>query len=176
MSVMEALRGLGTGRRGMQRGMLGAPPTCAEGKWGAVRNRFSGQSGVATLEVLISSVIVGVAVVGVALMFATGQAYITAEGDNRVGLFLAQQGIERLRAGGYTALAVAEITENPVLNHPGYIRISSVACVDRDNYDSTPVSCAGATSPAKRIKVTVQTALSNPMATPVTLQSVLASP
>lgn len=183
MTLTGALVGLGTSRRGRKRGMLWTPTTCAGGTWSTARTRFSRQSGSVILEVLISSVIVGVAVVGVALMFATGQAYITAEGDNRVALFLAQQKIEQLRALGYTALAVTDNSvteppataapEDPVPNHPGYIRTWSVACVDQNDYTSR-VACAGATSPAKRIRVTVQTSLPNPRATPVTLQSVLA--
>lgn len=186
MSVTEALLGPGTGRTGTPRGMLGTPPTCAEGTWGAVRHRFAGQSGVALLEVLVSSMIVSIAVVGVALMFATGQAYITAEGDNRVALFLAQQKIEQLRALSYAGLNTGTGSEDPVCNYPtpppdplpecaypGYKRTWSVVCVERDNYNLT-VACS-ATSPGKKIMVTVQTSPLDPRSTPVTLQSVLAN-
>ena len=138
----------------------------------------------ALLEVLISSVIVGIAVVGVGLMFAIGQAYITAEGDNRVTLFLAQQKIEQLRTLGYTALTVTDNSateppatatpEDPVPNYPGYSRTWSVACVGQNDYTSR-IACSGATCPAKRITVTVQTSPLGPKSTPVTLQSVLAS-
>jgi len=159
------------------------PPIGAVGIWGAVCHRCAGQAGIVLLEVLISSVIVGIAVVGVGLMFATGQAYITSEGANRVALFLAQQKIEQLRALSYTGLTVTDSTtaeppatatpEDPVPSYPGYSRTWSVACVAQTDY-TLRVTCSTA-SAAKRIRVTVQTSPFDTRSTPITLQAVLAS-
>src|SRR6266511_1546051 len=55
-------------------------------------------SGITLIEVLIASLIVGIGAIGLALMFAHGQAFIAGEGDNRVAVYLAQQKIEEVRA------------------------------------------------------------------------------
>src|SRR5262245_55442504 len=60
--------------------------------------------GVTLVEALIAAVVVGIAAVGVALMLGNGQAFISAEGDNRVAVFLAQQRIEQVRAYSYAGL------------------------------------------------------------------------
>src|SRR5205809_55886 len=60
-----------------------------------------GSSGATLIEVLIGGVLVAIAAVGTALMFSSGQAFIASEGDNRVALQIAQERIERVRAGGF---------------------------------------------------------------------------
>ncbi len=63
-----------------------------------------GDTGVIMLEVLTAGVILAIAVIGLAVMFSWGQAFVVAQGDDRVALYLAQQRIESLRASGYTAV------------------------------------------------------------------------
>jgi hypothetical protein len=57
-----------------------------------------GEAGGMLLEVLITGVVLGIAAIGVAMMFSLGATWVTAKGDDRVGLWLAQQKIEQLRA------------------------------------------------------------------------------
>ena len=167
----------------MPRSLESPPFICILGKWNVAHNHWVGQLGFSLVEVLAGAVIVGIALVGLALMFSKGQAFVTSEGDNRVALFLAQQKIEQLRIVGYDSLAVTDTAaactttatpENPVPNHPGYKRTWSVCCVDRDNYAS-PMACSEATSPGKKITVTVETLPTISLVTLVTLQAVLAS-
>jgi Tfp pilus assembly protein PilV len=148
------------------------------------------EAGVTIVEIMVSAFIVGISAVGVALMFSTGQAYVQAEGDNRVSLFLGQQKLEQLRVRGYAALAVtdtsaaeppATASETLNLTPPGsivpqqYTRTWSVAGVNQDNY-TTREACPGSVCPgAKRIRVTVQTSPVDPKATDITLESVLAN-
>jgi Tfp pilus assembly protein PilV len=156
------------------------------------------EAGVTIVEIMVSAFIVGISAVGVALMFSTGQAYVQAEGDNRVSLFLGQQKLEQLRVRGYAALAVTDTSaaEPPAtatetldltagLGTPlppcsasslaCYTRTWSVAGVNQDNY-TTREACPGSVCPgAKRIRVTVQTSPVDPKATDITLESVLAN-
>jgi len=66
--------------------------------------------------------VVGIAAIGLALMFAHGQAFIAGEGDNRVAVYLAQQKIERCRAQGFASpptpatLAAAPVTTSQQLD------------------------------------------------------------
>ena len=150
------------------------------------RRLLGGEAGLSIVEVLVAAFIVGIAGVGVALMFGTGQAYIQAEGDNRVATFLAQQKIEQLRAQGYTGLAVTDATTTVppatatetvdltvASNIPTqYSRTWSIVCVSRDDY-SVREACA--TTSAKKISMTVQTSPVDPKATAVTLESALSS-
>jgi len=100
-----------------------------------------GSSGASLLEVLIGGALVAIAAVGTALMFSSGQAFIQSEGDNRVALQIAQERIERVRAGGFGSTVccnaglfpgVCDGREEPACpntltawatdstNHPGY--------------------------------------------------------
>ncbi len=63
-----------------------------------------GALGCSLLEVLVASAVVGIAALGVALMFSTAGSWVEAEGEDRAGLGLAQQKIEMLRAAGFAAL------------------------------------------------------------------------
>src|SRR6185436_18951967 len=96
------------------------------------------QRGFMLIEVLMGALIVGIAAVGVALMLATGGAYIDAEGENSVALGLAKQRIEQIRAMGHPAILatwtpprifpVNHINEATIPNHPGYRRITELFC------------------------------------------------
>ena len=60
-----------------------------------------GNAGLGIIEVLAVTVIVGIAVIGVALMFGKGSAWVSATGVDRVAAGLAQQRIEQIRACGW---------------------------------------------------------------------------
>jgi prepilin-type N-terminal cleavage/methylation domain-containing protein len=61
-------------------------------------------SGFTLLEVIIAAAIVGIAAIGVVLMFVFGQTFVHAQADNRVALGLAQEKVEQLRACGFESL------------------------------------------------------------------------
>jgi len=64
------------------------------------------QRGFSLLEVIVTAFVVGVAAVGIALMFSFGNTWVVAKGDNRVGLSLAQQKIEQLKAMPFQCVPV----------------------------------------------------------------------
>ncbi len=92
---------------------------CRPNRW-----RFGGNGGVALLEVLTTSVILLIAMIGLALMLSMGSSFVRAEGGERVALFLAQQRMEELRAIGL-ARATAEL-ERPVPGFPGFVRTTTI--------------------------------------------------
>lgn len=53
------------------------------------------------IEVLVATLIVGIAAVGTIFMFSAGQATTAAVGQDRVALYLAQQRIEQVRSTGF---------------------------------------------------------------------------
>ena len=65
-----------------------------------LRSMLRGTAGLGIIEVLAVTVIVGIAVIGVALMFGKGSAWVSATGADRVAAGLAQQRIEQIRAFG----------------------------------------------------------------------------
>ena len=68
-----------------------------------LRSPLRGTAGLGLVEVLAVTVIVGIAVIGVALMFGKGSAWVSATGADRVAAGLAQQRIEQIRASGWAA-------------------------------------------------------------------------
>ncbi len=108
------------------------------------------QKGLALIEVLVGSVIVAITGVGLALMFSSGQLLISAEGDNRVSLFLAQQRLEQLRGLGGGLVPADATSETLNLTPPGsnvtktYTRKWMVLCMLTDNYLQTPEGCTPA--------------------------------
>ena len=64
------------------------PPTSRIGR---AARLLADAAGIALIEVLMCSMVLGIGVIGLALMFAAGQGFIRAEGDNRVALFLPHQ-------------------------------------------------------------------------------------
>ena len=98
---------------------------------------LGGQRGIALLEVLVSSVILTIAILGLALMFSFGASYIAAEGGERIAVFLAQQRMEELRAIGL-ARATAE-AERAVPGFTGFLRTTTiVGGVDADGSGEVP--------------------------------------
>ena len=63
-----------------------------------LRSTLRGTAGLSLVEVLAVTMIVGIAVIGVALMFGKGSAWVSATGADRVAAGLAQQRIEQIRA------------------------------------------------------------------------------
>ncbi len=62
------------------------------------RREWTGQGGIALLEVLVASIILGIAAIGVSLMLSRAQSSVVGQGDRYVALYLAQQKIEKLTA------------------------------------------------------------------------------
>ncbi len=117
--------------------------------------------GVSIVEVLIAALLLGIASAGVAVMFASGQALIVGEGDNRVALALARQAVEQVRASGFGPTAGTDPREEPTFNsiaygttHPGYERRITIEAVCPNNF--MPGCPLPATIEAKLITVTVR--------------------
>jgi len=99
--------------------------------------RLGDEDGIALLEVLTASVVLSIAMLGLALLFSMGSSYVAAEGGERVALFLAQQRMEELRAIGL-ARAVTE-AEGPVPGFPGFLRSTTIAAgTDQDGGGDIP--------------------------------------
>lgn len=123
-------------------------------------------SGITLLEVVISSLVVGIGAVALALMFARGQATIAGEGDNRVAVYLAQQKIEACRnltypkvdATGSACLTTDYFNQDLSAGASTayfYKRTGAVDLVCGNDYTGT-TGCATSPGQAKRITVTVQ--------------------
>jgi hypothetical protein len=82
------------------------------------RSTLRGTAGLGIVEVLAVTVIVGIAVIGVALMFGKGSAWVSATGADRVAAGLAQQRIEQIRACGWN-VATADPLDPTAPNCPG---------------------------------------------------------
>ena len=83
--------------------------------WSTLRSTLRGTAGLGLVEVLAVTVIVGIAVIGVALMFGKGSAWVLATGADRVAAGLAQQRIEQIRACGWDVATA----DPPAPNCPG---------------------------------------------------------
>jgi type II secretory pathway pseudopilin PulG len=85
-----------------------------------LRGTVGGETGFSILEILVTGLVVGIAAVGVALMFANGGAWVVATGDERVATGLAQQKLEALRNLKYANLPVGNPTTKPCPDTPCY--------------------------------------------------------
>ncbi len=95
---------------------------------------MAGEQGAALLEVLIAGVFLGLAVVGIALMFSEGQSYVVAEGDDRVAIALAQEKLEAVRALGFSCIPIggpgtAGVPMPALPNCPGFSPIPDTPAV-----------------------------------------------
>ena len=98
------------------------------------------EAGIALLEVLVTGVVLSIAVVGVALMFSLGNAWVVAGGDERVALNLARQKIEQLRSLTFACIP---------LDGPG-TKTAMTGCTATQNYNEGPttwVTASGAAGP-----------------------------
>src|SRR5262245_51634741 len=87
-------------------------------KRGSLTGARESERGFAILEVLIAAVVLGIALVGLALMYANGHGLVVGQGDERVALQLAQQKIEQqINAFRFTSLNPEDI--NQVCFQPG---------------------------------------------------------
>jgi hypothetical protein len=83
-----------------------------------LRSTLRGTAGLGIVEVLAVTVIIGIAVIGVALMFGKGSAFVSATGADRVAAGLAQQRIEQIRACGWN-VATADPLDPTAPSCPG---------------------------------------------------------
>ena len=72
------------------------------------RGTLTGQEGFTLIEVLVATISLGIAIVGLTLLLSRGQAAVVAQGDTRIALYLAQQKVERLRGLGFSTAKVAD--------------------------------------------------------------------
>lgn len=149
---------------------------------------FRGQAGFSLLEVVVSALVVAIGVLGLSMMYSTGQAFVQAQGSNRVALQLAQQRIEQIRAGGFGVQALADNREETafaaIANNPGYERTTIITGVCPNNFATAWVSAgdctpAQAAVEAKRVVVTVRAnnggapGTTDPQTQPVVMQIIL---
>lgn len=131
----------------------------------------------ALLEVLIAGIVLGIAVVGVALLVNSGRTFIVAQGDNRAALYLAEQGIEQQISLGFppSGSNTTEILDGL----SGTQRFTRVTCVNfvPDDDPTSPSGCtdcaAGGTCTQNSARVTVTVTPVLAQAQPVTLQTVI---
>jgi hypothetical protein len=142
------------------------------------------QSGFGLVDVLVASLVAGIAIVGVALAFGSGSAWVSLLGEDRVALGLAQQRIEVIRDGGWrvTPADWAEANEPEgaaalvEVGGRSFRRTTCVQYVDPATPAGlaepahVPACTAGAATGTVRITVTVEQA-DQPQASPVTLQA-----
>lgn len=105
-------------------------------------------AGISIVEVLAVTLVVGIAVIGVALMFGKGSAWVAATGDDRVAAGLAQERIERLRAGGWSVatpgLAIEESVRPAGVVDARARAFRRVTCIQHVD----PSTATGLTAPA----------------------------
>ena len=87
------------------------------------------QSGVSIVEVLAVMVVIGIAVVGVALMFGRGNAWVAAIGDDRVAAGLAQERIEQIRATPWGAVSKEIGAEDCAAGAGQQSRLTGTGCL-----------------------------------------------
>jgi type II secretory pathway pseudopilin PulG len=143
-------------------------------------------AGFTLLEAIISATIVGIAGMGVLMIFGTGQTYIQSSGTDRIAAQLAQQRIEQVRAAGYGKKFPLdprlELIMTPVPGNPGFERTTVITDVCSTNFaiawDNGACSPATPEGQTKLVVVTVRAlngggAGTDPQTTPVVLQTVL---
>jgi Tfp pilus assembly protein PilV len=140
------------------------------------KEELVGQQGFALLEVLIGGSVQAIALVGLALMFATGQSMIVAEGSLRVELHLAEQKLEDMRVLGFAGAATGSQTETLTTGQGAAESFTRVTCVsyvsDTTLGEPPPANCSvGSVTATKRVRVTVTPATHQQDA--VTLDTVL---
>jgi Tfp pilus assembly protein PilV len=143
-------------------------------------------AGFTLLEAIISSVVVGIAAMGVLMMFGTGQTFIQASGTERITAQLAQQRIEQVRATGYGRKSPPDPREETVWTavpgNPGYERMTIITDVCSTNFAIAwnAGGCVPATLEAQTRIVTVtvralnnNASVTDPQTTPAVMQTVL---
>jgi type II secretory pathway pseudopilin PulG len=160
---------------------LGRGPSvfCPMGERGWLVHLLASPAGFTILEAIVAAAVVGMAGMGVLMMFGTGQTYVQSSGMDRIAAQLAQQRIEQVRAAGYgkTPDPREELTMTAVPGNPGFERTTvitercptnfAIACVVPPN-----------DAPAKLVVVSVRALNGNssgtdPQTTPAVMQTVL---
>ena len=146
--------------------------------------KLAPEKGSMLIEVMIASLCLGIAVVGVALMMSSARSFTVAQGTTRVALYLAQDKLEHLLAsefavipftGGACPTTCYQLQENLTAgedNTQTFTRATTVDCVDKNDF-TTPINCP-TPQVFKRITVTVTPTMRQ--ADAKTLQTVLVSP
>ena len=147
-----------------------------------IRPQWAREQGFALIEVVVASLILGIAVAGIALMLSAARSFTVAQGDDRVAFYLAQEKVENLRALGFAAVPTISgpCPGTTCYNETGltagedqaqaFSRATAVVCVAKSNVN-TAIACP--TPPVlKRITVTVPPAMHQ--ADPVVMTTVLA--
>jgi type II secretory pathway pseudopilin PulG len=101
----------------------------------------NGERGGVLLEVVVTSAVLAIAVVGISFMFSLGNTWAAAGGDDRVALSLARQKIEQLRSMTFSCVP---------LGGPG-AKAALSGCTATQNYSeggATWVTATGATASA----------------------------
>ncbi len=151
----------------------------------AFRNLKS-EKGMSLIEVLIAGVIFAFVLISFGYMFAVAQGLLGGEGERRMALTLAQEGLETRQAAAATTagfvtleglVAGGTIVENPVdaTDYPNHQRQTTIVYVEDADYDDdTP---ADPPTNSLRITVTVFPAGSRPVEfSAVTLVTVVTRP
>jgi type II secretory pathway pseudopilin PulG len=143
-------------------------------------------AGFTILEAIVSAMIVGVAGMGVLMMFGTGQTFIQGSGTDRTAAELAQQRIEQVRAAGFGPKLGpdprVEAVMTAIPGNPGFERTTIITEVCSTNFALlwNDGGCVPATpeAQARLVVVTVRALNGNqvttdPQTTPAVMQTVL---
>ena len=152
---------------------------------------LGGQRGAFVLELLIGSIIVGIALVGLGLLFARGQATIVGEGSQRVEQHLAEQQLENYRSAGFPAATCVDPpgpcpgskTENVTAGESGALTFTRTTCAYYvDNNTLLPAGGVAPPSPClagavtRTLRVTVTVTPPSQQTDSVTLETILINP
>jgi type II secretory pathway pseudopilin PulG len=150
------------------------------------RHFLASTAGFTLLEAILSAMVVGIAGMGVLMMFSTGQTFVQSSGTDRIAAQLAQQRIEQIRATGYGTKFSPDPREEmiwtAVPGNPGFERMTIITEVCSTNFNIAwdNGGCVPATTEAQtRIVVVTVRALNNnapltdPQTTPAVMQTVL---
>ena len=150
------------------------------------RHFLASTAGFTLLEAILSAAIVGIAGMGVLMMFSTGQTFVQSSGTDRIAAQLAQQRIEQIRATGYGTKFPPDPRQETfwtaVPENPGFERMTTITEVCSTNFNIAwnNGGCLPATTEAQtRIVVVTVRALNNnapltdPQTTPAVMQTVL---
>jgi Tfp pilus assembly protein PilV len=155
-----------------------------------IRSQLAAEHGFALMEVVMTSVVLGIAVVGVALMLSSARSFTVAQGDERVAFYLAQEKMENLRIVNFSLLTAASPPPNPCPTGTNcykevltagedstqtFTRETTVSCVTKNNLQ-TPLNPCPASPVLKRITVTVKSLMRQVDPNGVTLETLLANP
>lgn len=123
------------------------------------------QRGIALTEIIVAGVILATVVIGIALMFSRGKGDIDWQGERRIALTLAQDMIERIKAGSFDGVSTFNgLNECPPTNISGTPMDGTGGTPDYRNFrrqvtveyvDDADFSIPPAIPPSNSEKVTV---------------------